>query len=625
MQTVLALYPFAKQTNDNIEKQNKFLQKISLTGKINATESSRNLFTYTDETIKKFSQLKEALIDALIEENSKKTTGELTLKAQSAIDVLKRNLFERTADVGFLATDSEIISFLRDATYPKEKIEARLQEYVEKYSVYDDVILFDTQGNIKANINPSNTLKQSSAPIIKEALSSDSFIEQFSHIDVINSKDKSLLYAQKILYGNETIGVLCLSFKFKDELKRIFTSLLEEEDLLYMEEAGIVIASSQEKTIPLHTKVSLTKLEGLSLFQHKRIAVKTKTNGYQGYYGLDWEMTAISPSKTKTVSKSLKKQVLPPKLKRIIDDAHEIVDDLGDVIINGELIASKYRQYILSPILESLRLISASLLEDINNAAENLADTVTNTLITNAKISTEFSMDLMDRNLYERANDCRWWALTPAFIEELAKETRDTERLNKLLKEINSLYTVYTDLLIYDTSGTVIACSNDQTFIGTKIADEAASKTLSNKNSQHYFVSAFQNTPYYHDSPSYLYHASIVDEGKTVGGIAVVFDSAVEFQAILEDSTMENKEGFSLFCDQDKHIIASTHQSLNPLDKLPSEMQIPALSSEETIQKFVTFEEKNYLLTIAPSLGYREYKVEDNYKNDLYALSFIAL
>jgi len=193
------------------------------------------------------------------------------------------------------------------------------------------------------------------------------------------------------------------------------------------------------------------------------------------------------------------------------------------------------------------------------------------------------------------------------------------------LQDINQLYTVYTDLLIYDASGTIIASSNDKTFIGSKISDDAVSKTLNNKNSQNYFVSTFQRTPYYHDRASYLYHASIVDNEKTIGGIAIVFDSEVEFQAILEDSSLKDKEGFSLFCDKNKTIIASTHKMLNVLDKIPSDINIPTFPTDKTIQEFITFEQKDYLLTITPSTGYREYKIEDNYKNDLYALSFVAL
>jgi len=34
-------------------------------------------------------------------------------KAQVAVDIVIRNLFERTADIGFLATDDDIREFIR--------------------------------------------------------------------------------------------------------------------------------------------------------------------------------------------------------------------------------------------------------------------------------------------------------------------------------------------------------------------------------------------------------------------------------------------------------------------------------------------------------------------------------
>ncbi len=34
----------------------------------------------------------------------------------------------------------------------------------------------------------------------------------------------------------------------------------------------------------------------------------------------------------------------------------------------------------------------------------------------------ELIVDIMDRNLYERANDCRWWALTTDFRAILENE-----------------------------------------------------------------------------------------------------------------------------------------------------------------------------------------------------------
>lgn len=59
----------------------------------------------------------------------------------------------------------------------------------------------------------------------------------------------------------------------------------------------------------------------------------------------------------------------------------------------------------------------------------------------------------MDRNLYERANDCRWWAPTSAFRQILSKPEvtpDDAQQISDILKYINGLYTVYTNLFVYD-------------------------------------------------------------------------------------------------------------------------------------------------------------------------------
>ena len=551
MHTLIDLYPFAKQTNDNIDKQNKFLQKISLTGKINAQESSQNLFAYTDETIIKFEKLKQALIAALIEESHKKITQELTLKAQCAIDILKRNLFERTADVGFLSSDDAIIHFLKNPEQNKDDIRSRLKAYVAKYSVYEDVILFDTQGTVHANINPNNRLTHSNSPLIKETLKADSYLEYYGTSDI--SKTDALLYLQKIISKGETIGVLCLHFKFEDEMKRIFDTLLEEGDLLFMQEQSTVIASSNPTQIRPQTHVTLSKQKDLLLYAQKRIAIQTKTTGYQDYFGLDWTMSAINPLHETSDTKALHKQVLTAKLKSIIDEAHEIVDDL-----------------------------------------------------------------------YERANDSRWWALTPLFIQELQKESPDTQALHDVLSHINSLYTVYTDIMIYDEQGSIIATSNNQNFVGKKLSCETSINTLRNKNPQNYYVSAFESSPYYDDKATYIYHASILHHDKSLGGIAVVFDGAVEFEAILRESALQNKKGFSLFCHHDRTVIASTNPHIKVLETLPLTDEMPAFT-DEIQQRFITFEQKSYLLSIVPSSGYREYKTQDNYKNEVYALSFIEI
>jgi hypothetical protein len=59
-----------------------------------------------------FALLSNNLIDNLAKETIKKLSSEIASKSQVAVDILIRNLFERTADIGFLATDSDIRDIL---------------------------------------------------------------------------------------------------------------------------------------------------------------------------------------------------------------------------------------------------------------------------------------------------------------------------------------------------------------------------------------------------------------------------------------------------------------------------------------------------------------------------------
>jgi hypothetical protein len=229
----------------------------------------------------------------------------------------------------------------------------------------------------------------------------------------------------------------------------------------------------------------------------------------------------------------------------------------------------------------------------------------------------------MDRNLYERANDCRWWAITPLFEEELVNEKPDTQHIMEVLRYINSLYTVYTNLFIYDKTGNLIASSNDLSIIGQKISGEYITKTLGNTNSQNYFVSPFEKTALYSNQATYIYSATVRSAGKTLGGIGIVFDAYPQFQAMLNESFPPGKNGFSCFIDRKGMIISTTHPTLQPTDTLELNDEILRFNGTQPEHRFIILSGKKYLLGIALSQGYREYKCEDNYKNDILSLTFI--
>lgn len=623
----LDLFPFIRSSVELFDDQNRFLKKVILTGKISALDKAANLFSFTEKTIETFSGLKEELIPLLIRENLKKYTEELNSKAQISIDILIRNLFERTADVGFLATDNIIIDFLKGQE-SAERLRQRLIEYTMKYSVYNEIIIADAEGNIRLNINESNHLTSAFDPIIQNALQTDGYIECFSKTDLFPSQPKTLLFAQKIMDNNRAIGVLILCFRFDDEMDRIFESLLDPSEHIVLTDGKEVIISSSTESAKITRELKQLYTSEEIAYRNGYLLVSAKTKGYEGYYGSPWKSVAYINAKKCSKKAPLKdpisaKCTLDDNIKSIIRKSDDVIEDLSDVIINGELIASKERVYVLTPVLDNLRTVSSSILNTIKETVSNLENIIMEGLIYDVQASSKLAIDIMDRNLYERANDCRWWAITPIFEEELTKEIPDIKKITDVLHYINTLYTVYTNIFIYDQNATIIAASNDPTILGKKVLGDYVTKTLNNHESQHYFVSNFDNTPFYDDRSTYIYSASICKNNKTWGGIGIVFDAYPQFQAMLNDSFPISKNGFSIFVDRKGTIISTTHPHLRPSERIDLDDEILRYNDQKASHRFTTYDGKKYLVGIALSKGYREYKLQDNYKNDLLSLTFI--
>jgi hypothetical protein len=64
----------------------------------------------------------------------------------------------------------------------------------------------------------------------------------------------------------------------------------------------------------------------------------------------------------------------------------------------------------LQAVLEQIGETGARTNEVFSQSIDALYGTVLNTALRDNSLLTSLLVDLLDRNLYERANDCRWWA-----------------------------------------------------------------------------------------------------------------------------------------------------------------------------------------------------------------------
>jgi chemotaxis signal transduction protein/predicted RNA binding protein with dsRBD fold (UPF0201 family) len=642
------------------------------------------------QTKMNFNDLTTELITHLSNETINKVKNEMQSKAQVAVDIVIRNLFERTADIGFLATDDDIRKYLislpqlknklkihrsdaddtefriakQNAKKSLEDLEKRFQEYVAKYSVYFEIVLFDVNGNNVANLEEKKKIKKTTSNIIELAkVTNEDYIETYQYHDFVPELEKSLVYTYKVTQANdsnEIIGYLSLCFKFEDEMEGVFSRLIDttnKETILLLDSDGVAIASSDKYHIPVGAKLDTEIDEEFKITQfagRDYIVKSCKTNGYEGFFGLGWLGHIMIPIDSafntnneaieidnKILYSIMKNEELFKKdLLQIPIKAEHIQNELDRAVWNGnvsQMDTNTNGADFARSILREVRHTGELTKKSFNVSIEKLNQTIITSLLENVEFLATLSIDIMDRNLYERANDCRWWALTSTFKEILevgSVSIEDTNRITQILKYINELYTVYTNLFVYDKNGVVIAVSNDneRNIIGSRLPNEWVGDTLKLKDSSKYSVSPFENSVLYGNKHTYIYNASISDTTNThnMGGIGVVFDSTPQFNDMLKDALPQvegkvKKGVFSLFVEKgSKKIISCSDDSHEIGDSIHLSDSFFKLNNGETLSEILEYNGKYYIVGGCCSTGYREYKSNsDDYVNDVLALVFV--
>ncbi|AMJ59025.1 chemotaxis protein CheW [Bosea sp. PAMC 26642] len=632
---------------------------LTLLGQLsgNATEMSGTRSAFEDLT--------GSLLNHLAMETRDKVVTDLRTKAQNTIDVLVRNLFERTADIGFLAADTDIREMLEEKTPSqpaRAAIESRFRDYVAKYSVYSDILLVDLEGTIRARLAP-HEVATARHPIIDEALSSDgAYVEHYGEIDFI-SGGPALVYAWRVEdNGRRPLGVLVLVFRLADEMEGIFRKLLPENDwtvLGCVTPGGLVVAGSCQIQLPAGLAISPGILNArepvVRLGGRQYLAVACRSAGYQGYLGPGWIGLGLLPLQAAfgqddgELGSSIDDDLLaavtshsglfPEALRLVSRQAAMIQRDLNRSVWNGSI-----RQ---SGSSEANAGFSKILLWEISSAGRktqsvfdasigDLHRTVIAAIMEKCRSRAAFAIDVMDRNLYERANDCRWWALNATFARVLAAPSPEGARTcSDILATINGLYTVYSNLILFDAAGKVIAVSQPEQayLVGRTLDAEWVQRTLGLRSGQHYAVSPFERTDLYGGAETLIYTAAVqaAEGGRAVGGIAIVFDSTPQFAAILKDSLPSDETGtalpgsFALFVGSDGRIVSSSDPRFPVGAQAPIVIDPATLAADGDLACIRPLDGQHVALGASPSKGYREYKTRDGHQADVVALCAVPL
>lgn len=617
-------------------------QMIESSAAISCPEEADTILPTLIRTRERFDELQLRLVEQMAGENRAALGDQLSAKAQCAIDILVRNLFERTADVGFLATDDVIRSFCAAPIEARQAgtaaMVARLREYQAKYSVYDDVILLAPNGEVLARLDPRVSLACSGDEIVGRALTASGFVEQFRVSDLSADEAPSLLYGHRIDDGQgRVLGVLVLRFRFVDEMHYVFASMSDQRHemaLVLLDDHQRVIISNDDAHVPVGARLAAVPAGEVALTSfagREYLAVSCASVGYQGYAGPPWRaqamvslLTAFRQDNSVQARSDGEVPLDNQALHAINNNADEINRDLRRVVWNGQLTASVQHgaSRRLKAVLDQVNQAGRRTRERVSGAIKDLHRTSLDRARRQVADLARLAADIMDRNLYERANDCRWWALSPALQTLLGagSDADNTRALNALLDHINGLYTVYSRLVVFDASGLVRGASRSEDageLIGSAIDARWLTAVEGLRDSQRYHVSPFEATELHAEGETYVYLAALHADDAShslIGGIAIVFSAARELSAMLRD-VLGDRQGVAAFVDKSGKVLAATDMAL--ANGLVNELDQP--------HGLVVHDGVHYAAARAEAGGYREFKTSDGYDNGVRAIVGLRL
>jgi chemotaxis signal transduction protein len=575
--------------------------------------------TNLSNTREAFESLAADLVTHLETETHRKALLAARARAQVVIDILVRNLFERTADVGFLAADDAIRDYaskalaLRSAdnsntadpdtaattlSSATRTMQRRLAEYVSKYSVYQNVILLSPAGEVLLQLDGGNAPAASRDPLISATLATDGYVESFRCSDLVPDGRRALIYSHRVTSDRQTLGVLCLCFRLEDECESIFARLHDEADwtvLSLLDAGGEVIFSSDAWQLPVGAKLAAASDDSGNILRfagREFLAVTCKAQPYQGYAGPAWRGHVMIPLERAFETHSGGEQPacaaevladlrataskFSAALREIPRKADAVQRDLNRSVWNGSVrlsLGDGSNGTFAKALLREISNMGRKTKEVFERSIEELHETVVSAVMHDSRFLASLAIELLARNFYERANDCRWWALDATLGGRLAGDPDCTdEAATRVLRHINSLYTVYHAIVLFDSQRRIVASSrpDQEGMLGSVIEESWASDALALCGTQAYSVSQFRPSALYGGRPTLIFAAAVRPaEGGCVGGIAVVFDTAPQLAAMLQDAIPKDERGqaqagcVALFLDRELNMLACTDPAMD--------------------------------------------------------------
>jgi hypothetical protein len=179
-------------------------------------------------------------------------------------------------------------------------------------------------------------------------------------------------------------------------------------------------------------------------------------------------------------------------------------------------------------------------------------------------------IEIIDRNLYERSCDVRWWATDSAVVDCASRKDHETSaHCSRRLGVILDSYTVYLDLWVMDLEGRVLANGRPDRYPAATMQNVAHTAwfrdALGTSDGTEFAVADIAPVPALENRLTATYAAAIRENGEThgkpIGVLGIFFDWQAQSQAVVDGVRLSPDEKANTRCliiDRNHRVIAAS-------------------------------------------------------------------
>ena len=179
-------------------------------------------------------------------------------------------------------------------------------------------------------------------------------------------------------------------------------------------------------------------------------------------------------------------------------------------------------------VSKKMRNESRGSIDELGNLIKTQATNVRGTRLSDLALT---NIDLIDRNLYERSCDVRWWATDDTIVNALHKKTKESyDLVSKRLGIILNSYTVYFDLVLCDLDGNVVANGRPESYrsVGMNVKNsEWFSSAMKSSSGKEFGFQTVSRCSMVNNDLSLVFSCTVREHGEqngsVIGVLGVIF------------------------------------------------------------------------------------------------------